>query len=160
MTSSTGLRYSIQEYTTMHFLYGKHNGNALAASVEFNEAHGTNVKSSTLQDVHQRLRETGCVYSRRHEMGMSAIREEEIDEVEAAAAANPRISTRQIERDTGIFKRQRSESVTICRPPFFPRHTSTQFGTGRLCKKTHNGELVHNQCREDRQDFIHRRVPL
>jgi hypothetical protein len=104
MDPLTRTKYSIQQYVEMHYLYGKHEGNAAAAVAEFNAMHGTNTKSFTLQDVNTRLRETGCVFGRKREIGKSNVRAQEMDTVEATIEENPHISTRQIERDSGISR--------------------------------------------------------
>lgn len=100
----TGTSYSKEEYVEMHLLYGKHNRNALQASIEYNEKFGTNVKSSTIQDVNQRLIETGCVLPRKREVGMSIRRARDIETVEMMVEEEPTVSQRTIAARAGISK--------------------------------------------------------
>jgi hypothetical protein len=104
MDPLTGTAYSIEDYVEMHFLYGKHEGNAKAAADEFSEKHNIQTKSSTVSNLHTRLNDTGCVFPRKREIGMSTRRAHQLDVVEAAAEDEPTISIRRISRETGIAR--------------------------------------------------------
>lgn len=116
MDPRTGTPYSIEDYVEMHYLYGKHEGNASAAAKEFSDTHDrpTRTKSSTVSSVHMRLMETGCVFARNREVGMSQRRVEELDIVQAAAENEPTISVRRIARETGIPRSSVHTALRSC----------------------------------------------
>ena len=73
--------YSNEEYSDIHFYYGKANGNALQARLMYSQAFPNRrcPHHETFQQIHQRLRENGS-FSRRRGQGRprnAAVRDEE-----------------------------------------------------------------------------------
>lgn len=105
MDPRTNLPYSVEQYVDMHYYYGKNEGNASAAARDFNDKYGTNVAVSTINRLKDRLRETGCVFREKREVGMSEAKAEEMDVVLEAVEANPTVSVRDLARIPGVRSR-------------------------------------------------------
>ena len=118
------VRYTINERIDMIYIYGEARKNARAACNMYGERYPERRQPSVrnFQRLANLFSESGSVTPRKHNRRRTATGENSEVAVLAAVAANPHVSSRQLERDSGIS--QRSVLRLLKRHKFHPYHIS------------------------------------
>ena len=109
------VRYTINERIDMIYIYGEAHKNARAACNMYGERYPERRQPSVrnFQRLANLFSESGSVTPRKYNRRTTATGENSEVAVLAAVAANPPVSSRQLERDSGISQRMFFEYLSV-----------------------------------------------
>ena len=116
--------YPFEEQVDMILIYGECQRNSVQARILYSERYPDRILPSrqTFTNVCNKLRQTGCLSTRKSDCKKKVTHEGNEVGVLAMVARNPHVSSRQIERESGVSKR--SVLRILHRHKFHPYHLS------------------------------------